>query len=77
MNLEQKENKKIVAKALDGQWYPLSLCEHMLMCDGEKDSGPKGTDDLCLVDFEALGMNLSINYGFKYHGCDLSLQAVI
>ena len=47
------------------------------MCDGERGSGPEGADDLCLVGFEALGMNLSINYRFKYRGCDLSLQAVI
>ena len=53
----------IVAKALDGQRYPLPLCEHMLMCDGERGSGPEGADDLCLVSFEALGLNLSINNG--------------
>ena len=53
----------IVAKALDGQRYPLPLCEYMWVCDGERGSGPEGADDLCLVNFEALGLNLSINNG--------------
>ena len=57
--------------------YPLPLREHMLMCDGERGSGLKGANDLCQEGFEALGLNLSINYGFKSQGCDLSLQAVI
>ena len=52
--------QRIVAKALDGQRYPLPLCEYMLMCDGERGSGPEGADDLCLVSFEALGLNLSL-----------------
>ena len=52
--------KIIVAKALDGQRYPLPLCEYMWVCDGERGSGPEGTDDLCLVSFEALGLNLSL-----------------
>ena len=51
---------KIVAKALDGQRYPLPLCEYMWVCDGERGSGPEGTDDLCLVSFEAPGLNLSL-----------------
>ena len=55
--------RTIVAKALDGQRYPLPLYEYMLMCDGERGSGPEGADDLCLVCFEALGSNLSINNG--------------
>ena len=54
---------QIVAKALDGQRYPLPLCEYILVCDGERGSGPEGADDLCLVSFEALGLNLSINNG--------------
>ena len=45
----------IVAKALDGQRYPLPLCEYMWVYDGERGSGPEGADDLCLVNFEALG----------------------
>ena len=49
--------KEIVAKALDGQRYPLPLCEYMLMCDGERGSGPEGADDLCL------GWNLSLKPG--------------
>ena len=53
--------KGIVAKALDGQRYPLPLCEYMLMCDGERGSGPEGADDLCLVIFEDLGLKVSIN----------------
>ena len=34
--------KLIVAKALDGQRYPLPLCEYMRVCDGERGSAPKG-----------------------------------
>ena len=48
---------RIVAKALDGQRYPLPLCEYM--CVGERGSGPEGADDLCFVSSEALGLNLS------------------
>ena len=43
---------KIVAKALDGQRYPLPLCE--------RGSGPEGADDLCLVSFERRGHNMSL-----------------
>ena len=53
----------LVAKALDGQRYPLPLCECMWVCDGERGSGPKAADDLCFVHFEALGLNLNINTG--------------
>ena len=61
---EETESKirEIVAKALDGQRYPLPLCEYIL-CDGERGSGPKGADDLCLVSFEDLGLKVSINNG--------------
>ena len=38
-------------------------CEYMLMCDGERGSGPKGADDLCSVTFEDLGLKGSINNG--------------
>ena len=55
----------IVAKALDSQRYPLPLCEFMWVCDGERGSGPEGADDLCLVCFEALGLNLSIDIRIK------------
>ena len=55
----------IVAKALDGQRYPLPLCEYMRVHDGERGSGPKGANDLCLVSFGALGLNLSINNGIS------------
>ena len=55
--------RRIVAKASDGQRYPLPLCKYMWVCDGERGSGPKGADDLCSVSFEALGLNLSINNG--------------
>ena len=54
-----------VAKAIDGQRYPLPLCEYMWVCDGERGSGPEGADDLCLVSFEALGLNLSIDIRIK------------
>ena len=57
-----KKEREIVTKALDGQRYPLPLCEYV-MCDGERGSGPEGADDLCLVSFEALGLNLSIHNG--------------
>ena len=64
-NLAQSQNSRsiclIVAKALDGQRYPLPLCEYMLMCDGERGSGPEGADDLCSVIFEDLGLKVSIN----------------
>ena len=43
----KKKKMEIVAKALDGQRYPLPLCEYMWVCDGERGSGPKGADDLC------------------------------
>ena len=42
----------IVAKALDGQRYPLPLCEFIWMCDGKRGSGPEGANDLCLVSLE-------------------------
>ena len=74
---ERKESEEIVAKALDGQRYPLPLCEYMWVCDGERGSGPEGADDLCLVSYEVLGLNLSINKGiwasrlwFEPRGCD-------
>ena len=37
--------KKIVAKALDGQRYPLPLCEYTWVCEGERGSGHKGAND--------------------------------
>ena len=54
---------QIVAKALDGQRYPMPLCEYVLMCDGKRGSGPEGADGLCLIKFEALGWNLSLKAG--------------
>ena len=56
---------EIVAKALDGQQYLLPLCEYVLMCDGERGSGPKGADDLCLVSLKVLDWNLSFNAGMS------------
>ena len=53
--------RRIVAKALDGQRYPLPLCECMWMCDGERGSGPEGADDLCSVSMEVLGWDMSPN----------------
>ena len=35
------------------------------MHDGERGSGPEGVDDLCLVSFEALGWDLSVEAGFQ------------
>ena len=48
---------------VDGQRCPLPLCEYMWMCDGERASGPKGADDLCLVSMEPQGWDLSPNAG--------------
>ena len=47
MSLSYLASKMIVAKALDGQRFPLPLCECMWMCDGERGSGPEGANDLC------------------------------
>ena len=55
--------KKIVAKALDGQRYPLPHSEYIWVCDGERGSGPEEANDLCLVSFEDLGLKVSINNG--------------
>ena len=52
MKQGEAERKEIVAKALGGQRYPLPLCVYILMCDGERGSGPKGANDLCSVCFE-------------------------
>ena len=63
MLIKLRNAEKIkVAKALDGQRYLLPLCEYKWVCDGERGSGPKGADDLCLVSFEAQGL-VSINSG--------------
>ena len=35
-------------------------CPYVCMCDGERGSGPEGAVDLCLVSFEALGLNLNL-----------------
>ena len=42
----EKLLKVIVAKASDGQRYPLPLSECLVVCDGERGSGPKGADDV-------------------------------
>ena len=60
---EGVKEKKIVAKASDGQQYPLPLCECMWVCGGERGSGLERADDLCFVSSEVLGLNLSINNG--------------
>ena len=52
--------KVIVAKALDGQRYPLPPCEFMWMCGGKRGSGPEGADDLCLASLELQDWNLSL-----------------
>ena len=36
---KERETEKIVAKALDGQRYPLPQYECMWMCEGERGSG--------------------------------------
>ena len=64
---------KIVAKALDGQRYPLPPCECMWMCEGERGSGPKGADDLCLVSLKVLDWNLSFNAGMSLDSRPLRL----
>ena len=43
----RRRRRRIVAKALDGQRYPLPLCEYIWVYDGERGSGPEGADDLC------------------------------
>ena len=56
MNMFSRCNRvpqKIVAKTLDGQRYPLPLCEYMWVCVGERGSGPNGADDLCFISSEA------------------------
>ena len=58
--MKRKKEIEIVAKALDGQRYPLPLFEYMWVCDGERGRDPEGDDDLCLVSFEALGLNFTI-----------------
>ena len=54
---------RIVAKESNGQRYLLPQCEYMWMCDAERGSSPEGVNDLCLISFEALGLNLSIING--------------
>ena len=58
---------EIVAKALNGQRYPLPPCEFMWMCGkrmcGKRGSGPKGADDLCLASLELQGWDLSLKAG--------------
>ena len=53
---------RIVAKESNGQRYLLPQCEYMWMCYAES-SGPEGANDLCLISFEAIGLNLSIING--------------
>ena len=53
----------IVAKALDGQRYPLPPCEFMWMFGGKRGSGPEGADDLCLASLELQGWDLSLKAG--------------
>ena len=65
-----RANLKIVGKALDGQQYPLPLCEYMWMCDGERGSSPEGADDLCFF-----GKCHYERYGFR--GRDMDLEARI
>ena len=83
--LDMKENtflhskfiKKIVAKALDGQRYPLPLCEYVMMCDGERGSGPEGADDLCYFYLSLEAGIGAFKLGFALRGRDLSLLALI
>ena len=53
----------IVAKALDGQRYPLPPCEFMWMCGCKRGSGPEEADDLCLASLELQGWDLSLKAG--------------
>ena len=55
--------EEIVAKALDGQRYPLPPCEFMWMSGGKRGSGPEGADDLCLASLELQGWDLSLKAG--------------
>ena len=63
---------KIVAKALDGQRYPMPLYEYLWVGGGERGSasGPKEADDLCFF-----GKCDYKRYGFR--GWDMDLEARI
>ena len=54
---------RIVAKESNSQRYLLPHCEFLWMCDAERGNGPEGANDLCLISFEAIGLNLSIING--------------
>ena len=54
---------RIATKTLDSQRYPLAPCEYMWMYNGERASGPKRADDLCLVSFKGGGWDLSLDTG--------------
>ena len=41
--------ERIVAKASDGQRYPMPLSKFGLKCDGERGSGPEGADDVSIL----------------------------
>ena len=69
---QRKKEREIVAKALDGQRYPLPPSECIRICEGERGSGPKGADNLCFVSLKVLYWNLSFNAG-----CYLSLEAFL
>ena len=73
----KRHTETIVAKALDGQRYPLPLCKYMLMCDGERGSGPEGADDLCCFFFSLEAGIGALKRGFELRGRDLSLVAEI
>ena len=45
----RETGRRIVAKASDGQRYPMPLSKFGLKCDGERGSGPEGADDVSIL----------------------------
>ena len=80
----------IVAKASDGQRYPLPLCECLCVWGGYRGSGPEGADDLCCfylsfkagirawrLGYEPCSWDLSFWAGIRASSWYLSLKAGI
>ena len=70
-------SSKIVANALDGQRYPLPLCECIRVRGGRRGSGFEGADDLCCFYLSLEAKIEALKLGFELTGGDLSLIAEI